>query len=70
MGYTPRVMGVKESNAGFVALHTPMGILIVMFSFLMFIAMIMAGSFFFKAAQQKDREERERLKNLKEGEAK
>lgn len=63
-------MGPKESNAGFVELHTPMGMLIVMFSFLMFIAMIMAGSFFFKAAQQKDREERERLKSLKEGGAK
>ena len=59
-------MGAKESNAGFVALHTPLGMLILMFAFLMFIAIIVAGAAFFKAAQQKDREERERLRRLHE----
>lgn len=55
-------MDAKESNAGFQALHTPMGMLILFFAFMMFIAIIGAGAAFFKAAQVKDKETRDKLR--------
>lgn len=60
-GYT-KLMDAKESNAGFIALHTPLGMLILVFAFCLFVAVIGAGAAFFKAAQAKDRETREKLR--------
>jgi len=55
-------MDTKDTTTGFQALHTPMGLLVLFFAFMMFIAIIGAGAAFFKAAQVKDREAREKLR--------
>lgn len=55
-------MGEKESNAGFVALHNPTGMMLVVFFLLFLFALIVAGGAFFRVAQQRDRDLRKRLK--------
>ncbi|AIE84118.1 hypothetical protein [Fimbriimonas ginsengisoli] len=55
-------MGPKESNAGFVDLHNPGGLVLIVIAFLFLIGITIMGAAFFKAAQEKDKETRERLK--------
>jgi hypothetical protein len=55
-------MDVKESNQGFIDLHTPMGLLLLVFAFLALVAFILAGAAFFKFGQERDRQGREELK--------
>jgi hypothetical protein len=52
----------KESNNGFIEMHTPMGLLLLVFFFLMLVAFIGAGAAFFKLGLARDREAREELK--------
>ncbi len=58
-------MDVKESNQGFIDLHSPMGMLLLIFAFLLLIAFIGAGAAFFKAGMARDRELRAKLKESK-----
>ena len=59
-------MGAKESNAGFVELHNPTGMMLVVFFLLFTFAVIVAGGMFFRVAQARDRESRQRLRAQKD----
>jgi|GEM_PF-5964099 len=55
-------MGEKEGNNGFIGLHTPMGMMLLMFSFFLIFAFILAGAAFFKFGYQRDKELRAKLR--------
>lgn len=60
-------MNDQPSNAGFVSLHSPEGMVIVGISFVVFIAIILVGGLAFRRMQEKDREVRRQLREAQRG---
>lgn len=59
-------MGANSSNAGFVGLMTPVGIVVLLFSILLLIAIIVFGAGLIRAGEARSRAYRAELKRMKE----
>jgi hypothetical protein len=57
-------VGSSASNAGFAGLMTPTGLMLLVFFFLLLIAIISFGAAWFKTGEAKAREERQRVKEM------